>query len=155
MRAGVLSLFLILAIPVPKLGTAQVAYRPTPAPQVTAAHATWQINGEPIFFASSFYYPTGPSLFFDGQLMARVGEYLTVPLYADTTQEAFSRVFVPIGGAMMKPYDRRRAGALSGTVGSTTPSWPVQVASNTGGVGNQTGEPLMIPDVARERPVGT
>jgi hypothetical protein len=156
MRPVVLSLCLIVATLLPKVGTAQVVYRQTPAPQVTAASAVWQINGEPIFFAGSFYYPTGPTVFFDGQLMARVGEYLTVPLYADTSQEAFSRVFVPIGGAVMKPYDRRRAGPLSGTVGSTTPSWPVQVASNTlqapGGVGNQTGEPLRI---AEERAVGT
>jgi hypothetical protein len=156
MRPVVLSLCLIVATLLPKSGTAQVAYRPTPFPHVTAANAIWQINGEPIFFAGSFYYPTGPTVFFDGQLMARVGEYLTVPLYADTTQEAFSRVFVPIGGAVMKPYERRRAGALSGTVGSTTPSWPVQVASNAlqswGGVGNPTGEPLTI---AEERAVGT
>ena len=156
MRPFVLSLCLIVATLLPKSGTAQVAYRPTPVPQVTAANAIWQINGEPIFFAGSFYYPTGPTVYFDGQLMARVGEFLTVPLYADTTQEAFSRVFVPIGGAVMKPYDRRRAGPLSGTVGSTTPSWPVQVASNAlqtfGGVGNQTGEPLTI---AEERAVGT
>ncbi len=153
MRSAMLVLCLILAILLPIDGNAQVTYRPTPSPQITAASATWQINGEPIFFAGSFYYPTGPTVFFDGQLMARVGEYLTVPLYADTTLEAFSRVYVSIGGAVMKPYERRRAGPLAGTVGSTTPSWPVQVASNTlqtyGGVGNQTGEPLVIPDVAR------
>jgi hypothetical protein len=149
MRVALLGVYLILAILLPKIGTAQVAYRPTP--QVTAANATWQINGEPIFFAGSLYYPAGPRVFFDGQLMARVGEYLTVPLYADTTHEAFSRVLVPIGGAVMKPYDRRRAGPLSGTVGSTTPAWPVQVASNAlqtpGGAGNPTGEPLVLPDV--------
>ena len=96
-------------------------------------------------------------MFFDGQLMTRVGEYLTVPLYADTTLEAFSRVFVPIGGAVMKPYDRRRAGLLAGTVESTTPSWPVQVATNgpTGGTGggNQSGEAGTVPAVVR--PAGT
>src|SRR5687767_13697308 len=162
MRAALLGLYLFVAILLPKVGIAQVAYRLTPAPQVTAATAIWQINGEPLFFAGSFYYPTGPAVFFDGQLMARVGEYLTVPLYVDTTHEAFSRVFVPIGGASMKPYDRRRAGTLSGTVGSTTPSWPVQVATNTGGVGTQSvvptfrsapGDPLAVPDA--QHPVGT
>jgi len=157
MRPAVLSCCLIVAIALPKVGSAQVSYRPTPAPLITAASATWQINGEPIFFAGSFYYPTGPAVFFDGQLMARVGEYLTVPLYADTTLEAFSRVFVPIGGAVMKPYDRRRAGPLAGTVGSTTPSWPVQVATNgpTGGTGggNQSGEAGTVPDVVH--PAGT
>jgi len=156
MRAAVLIRLLILAVLLPTNVRAQAMQFKTPAPEVTAASSSWQINGEPIFFAGSFYYPTGPTVFFDGQLMARVGEYLTVPLYADTSQEAFSRVFVPIGGAVMKPYERRRAGALSGTVGSTTPSWPVQVASNalqtSGGVGNQIGEPLMVAEV---RGVGT
>src|SRR5688572_6746679 len=97
MRAALPGLYLFVAILLPNIGTAQVVYRPTPAPRVTAADALWQINGEPIFFAGSFYFPTGPTVFFDGQLMARVGEYLTVPLYADTTHEAFSRVLVPIG----------------------------------------------------------
>jgi hypothetical protein len=84
MRPVVLSLCLIVATLLRAIGTAQVAYRPTPAPQVTAGNAIWQIDGEPIVFARLFYYPTGPTEFFDGQLMARVGEYLTVPLYADT-----------------------------------------------------------------------
>ena len=153
MRSALLGCCLIVAIEWPNVGSAQVSYRPTPAPLVTAANATWQINGEPLFFAGSFYYPTGPDVFFDGQLMARVGDYLTVPLYADTTLEAYSRVFVPIGGAMMKPYDRRRAGPLAGTVGSTTPSWPVQVATNAPGVSGQIAEERLVPDVVR--PVAT
>ena len=153
MRSALLGCCLIVAIGLPIVGSAQVSYRPTPAPLVTAANATWQINGEPLFFAGSFYYPTGPDVFFDGQLMARVGEYLTVPLYADTTLEAYSRVFVPIGGAVMKPYDRRRAGPLAGTVGSTTPSWPVQVATNAPGGSGQIAEERVVPDVVR--PVAT
>jgi hypothetical protein len=152
MRSALLGCCLIVATGLPKVGNAQVSYQPTPAPLVTAASATWQINGEPLFFAGSFYYPTGPVVFFDGQLMARVGEYLTVPLYADTTFEAYSRVFVPIGGARMKPYDRRRAGPLAGTVGSTTPSWPVQVATNEPGAGSEIAEVRVAADVV---PVGT
>jgi hypothetical protein len=153
MRSALFACCLIVAAGLPKVGNAQVSYRPTPAPVVTAASATWQINGEPLFFAGSFYYPTGPVVFFDGQLMARVGEYLTVPLYADTTFEAYSRVFVPIGGAMMKPYDRRRAGPLAGTVGSTTPSWPVQVATNEPGTASEIAEAPVARDVVR--PVAT
>jgi hypothetical protein len=153
MRRWILGICFFVAVVLPTVGNSQVTYRPTPPPLVNAASASWQINGEPIFFAGSFYYPTGPSVFFDGQLMARIGEYLTVPVYADTTLEAFSRVFVPIGGAVMKPYERRRSGPLAGTVGSTTPSWPVQVASNTlqvwHGVGNRTGEPFVVADAAR------
>lgn len=157
MRPSVLGVLLFVGIVLPNLGTAQITFQPEPRPQVTAASATWQINGEPIFFAGSFYFPSGPTVFFDGKLMRRVGEYLTVPLYVDTTLEAFSIVFVPIGGAVMKPYERRRAGARAGTVRSKTPSWPVQVAADVartpGGVGNQTGEPLMVAEALR--PVGT
>src|SRR5688572_2217513 len=150
---------LIVAILLPINGSAQISYRPTPRPQVTAAGVPWVVSGEPIFFGGSFYYPTGPSVFFDGQLMARVGDYLSVPLYVDTTLEAYSRIFVPVAGGLMKPFERRRAGPLAGTVGSTTPAWPVQVASNRyeagGGVGVQVGpfEPLMVPEAPR--PVGT
>ena len=75
MRPALLGCCLIVALGLPKVGNAQVSYRPTPAPLVTAAGATWQINGEPLFFAGWFYYPTGPVVFFDGQLMTRVGEY--------------------------------------------------------------------------------
>lgn len=153
MRSALPGCCLIVALGLPKVGNAQVAYRPTPAPLVTAASATWQINGEPLFFAGSFYHPTGPVVFFDGQLMARVGEYLAVPLYADTTLEAYSRVFVPIGGALMKPYERRRAGSLAGTVGSTTPSWPVQVATNQAAAGPQIEIAQVVPDIVR--PVAT
>jgi hypothetical protein len=150
---------LFVAVLLPIHGSAQISYRPTPRPQVTAASVSWVTSGEPIFFAGSYYYPTGPRVFFDGQLMVHTGDYLGVPLYVDTTLEAYSRVFVPVAGGLMKPYERLRAGPLAGTVGSTTPAWPVQVASNRyetgGGVGVQTGpiEPLMVPEVPR--PVGT
>jgi hypothetical protein len=157
MRPLALSSFLFIALLLPTLSSAQITYRPTPAPQITAASATWRINGEPIFFAGSYYYPAGPTVFFDGQLMARVGDYLTVPVYADTTLEAHSKIFIPIGGAVMKAYERRRAGALAGTVGSTTPNFPVQVSTETlrtdAGVGNPTGEPLRVPE--DPRPIGT
>lgn len=157
MRPLVPAAFLFMGVLLPNVGTAQIAYRPEPRPLVTAAAATWQINGEPIFFAGSFYLPTGPTVFFDGNLMRRVGEYLTVPLYVNTTHEAFSMVFVPVGGGVMKPYERRRAGALAGTVGSTTPSWPVQVSGSVGqpdlGVGVLVGDPLQLPESVR--PVGT
>ena len=60
MRPAVLSCCLIVAIALPKVGSAQVSYRPTPAPLVTAASATWQINGEPIFFAGIVLLPDRP-----------------------------------------------------------------------------------------------
>jgi hypothetical protein len=102
---------------------------PTPPPAVTAAGAVWQINGEPIFYEGAFYYPAGPSVFFDGNAMARTGVYRGVPLYQDRTLVPYSIVFVPIGGTVMRPYERRREGELAGTTGSRTPSFPVQPSS--------------------------
>jgi hypothetical protein len=126
MRVLVLSLFLTMAVLVPKMANAQAFSMPTPAPIVDAASATWQILGEPLFHAGHFYYPAGPIVFFDGNVMVRTGHYEGIPLYSDTTIEPYSIVYVPVGGNRMKPYERRREGELAGTVGSRTPSFPVE-----------------------------
>jgi hypothetical protein len=162
MRLRLLSLFLLLALLVPNRGNAQIVWQPTPLPLVTAANAPWQINGEPIFFAGAFYYPAGPTVHFDERLMKRVGEHLGVPLYMDSTMQPYSVVFVPVGGAVMKPYERPRTGELAGSVGSRPPSWPVRLGAElpqaTARAGIQTPpihmeEPLTIADAAR--PVAT
>jgi hypothetical protein len=38
----------------------------------------------------------------------------------------FSVVYVPIGGNVVRPYERRREGELAGTTGSRAPSFPIQ-----------------------------
>jgi hypothetical protein len=110
----------------PHVSSAQVYLLPTPAPRVTAAYEPWRVGGEPIFYAGHLYYPTGPTEFFDGQVMARTGHYQGVPLYENSTLEPYSLVFVPIGGNLMRPYERKRDGDLVGTVGSRPPSFPIQ-----------------------------
>src|SRR5437773_9859391 len=119
-------LCLSMALLLPNIGTSQVLSIPTPAPAVSAANTDWYARGEPIFFAGNFYYPTGPTVFFDGRVMVRSGMYNAVPLYTDTTIEPYSMVFVPIGGNVMRPFERRREGELAGTVGSRPPSFPIQ-----------------------------
>jgi hypothetical protein len=57
--------------------------------------------------------------------MKRSGEHQGVPLYVDATLEPYSVVYVPIGRSLMRPYERRRAGELAGTIGSRTPSFPI------------------------------
>ena len=104
---------------------AQVQSRPTAAPLVTAEHEAWYVHGDPVQFAGSTYYRAGASVFFDGNRMVRTGSFNGVPLYADTTVEAFSLVYVPIGRNLMQPYERPRSGDLAGTVGSRAPSFPV------------------------------
>jgi hypothetical protein len=126
MRAFVLGLFFSVAVLVPKLGIAQVYRLPTPAPQVTAVGTNWLASSSPIFYAGNYYYPTGPAIFFDGNVMSRTGNYMGVPLYEDSTLEPYSIVYVPIGNNLMRPYERRREGELAGTVGSRMPSFPIE-----------------------------
>ncbi len=124
MAPRMLVCFLLSVLLVPSVGNAQVGQ--TPPPLVTAATADWQILGEPIFHAGSFYYPAGPTVYFDGNTMVRTGMYNGVPLYTDTTVEPYGLVLVPIGGNVMRPYERRREGELAGSFGSRMPAYPIQ-----------------------------
>lgn len=103
-------------------GSGQISMRPTPEPLVTAENEAWYLAGEAITFAGNIYYPTGPNVFFDPGAMVRSGDYRGIPLYSLTTIEPYSRVYVPIGGRRMKPYERLRSGDLAGTTGSVMPS---------------------------------
>ncbi len=106
-------------------GAAQVFNNETPPPAVTAASASWQVNGEPVFYAGAFYDPSGTTQFFDGKVMVRTGVYQGVPLYEDGTRQPYSAVLVPVGGALMRPYVRRTTvDGLAATTGRAplTPS---------------------------------
>jgi hypothetical protein len=93
---------------------------------ITAEQEAWQLNGEPLSYAGITFYPAGPTVFFDGQVMVQVSSYRGVPLYADTTLEPYSYVYVPVGGALMRPYERPRSGELAGTVGPRSPWMPIE-----------------------------
>ena len=58
--------------------------------------------------------------------MQRTGTFEGVPIYEDATQTPFTVVYVPIGGNVVRPYERRREGELAGSTGSRIPSFPVQ-----------------------------
>lgn len=132
--AGAICLIL-MAEPAP----AQVDYRPTPAPLVTAELAPWYLAGEPVMHDGAIYYPAGPQIHFLPHEMARSGFFKGIPLYVRTTLEPGSVVFVPIGRGLMQPYERRRDGILAGTVGSRAPSFPVARSSDA---------PLDVPQAA-------
>jgi hypothetical protein len=112
---------------------AQSTLQPAPRPLVTAENEGWYLAGEPITFAGNFYYPAGPQVFFNGNEMVRSGFYLGIPLYSRTTAEPYSVVYVPLSGGLMQPYERRRAGDVAGTVGSTAPEYPVRLAAEQRG----------------------
>ena len=123
MFTKVVVLLLFAAAPV----IAQVVIRPTDPPLVTAESEQWFALREPLHFAGEMYYPAGPAVFFDGNVMARIGHYNGVPVYADTTIEPYSIVLVPARRGLMQPYERRRQGDLVGTTGSRTPAFPVSI----------------------------
>ncbi len=107
---------------------AQVNYEPTPPPATAANDRSWYRNGDPIPFAGDLYYQTGPTIYFNGNTMVPTGLYDGVTLYADTTLEPYSVVFVPVGDSLLRPYERLRTGDLAGTTGSRTPTFPVGIS---------------------------
>ena len=131
MRKSTLGWVLSMVVLLPNVGTAQVLIRPNPYPQVTAAIASWQMRGDPVFHAGAFYYPVGPIVFFDGNVMNRTDTFEGVPIYEDATQTPFSVIYMPIGGNSVRPYERRREGEVAGTVASRPPSFPVQLSGNS------------------------
>ena len=120
MRWALTAFALVVSVPV----LAQVNYRPTEPPIVTAENDQSYRRGEPIVFSGEFYYPTGPVVFFNGNVMVRTGDYNGVPVYSDATLEPYSILFVPIGSGQMQPYERVRGGELAGTSGSRPSSFP-------------------------------
>jgi hypothetical protein len=91
--------------------------------------ASWQADGSPVFFDGDYYCPAGATIYFDPNTMVESGEFEGVPLYVDTTIEPNSIVYAPIGGRLLRPYERPRVGNKAGTVGSRTPSFPVHLAA--------------------------
>jgi hypothetical protein len=133
--------------------SAQVNLQPTPQPILTAENETWYRTGEPVMFAGNIYYPAGPAIHFNGNEMVRSGFFKGIPLYARTTIEPYSVVFVPIGGGMLQPYERRRTGEIAGTSGSSVSALPVEIPS---GAGFPAGVPILqapAPPVLASQPV--
>lgn len=108
MRALWVGVVLSVAVLFPTKGNAQVFQFRTPPPDVSAAGAAWQINGEPVVVGGLTFYPTRGFRLFDGQVMAQTGLYDGVPVYADVTIEPFSELYVPLGNGRMRVYERRR-----------------------------------------------
>jgi hypothetical protein len=119
------------------IGRAQMTWQPSPPPLVTAENTAWFQAGEPIMWEGSIYYPAGALQAFNPYQMVRSGSFRGIPLYTDATLEPYSVVFVPLAGARMQPYERRRTGVLAGTAGSRAPSFPGAI-----GVEGTVSEPI-------------
>jgi hypothetical protein len=116
--AQLLATVLTLTVLVVAGVAAQVISQPTPPPLVTADSERWFLDGEPITYAGNLYYPAGAQVAFNPNEMIRSGSYLGVPLYARTTDEPFSIVYVPMARGFVQPYARRRTGDVVGTAGT-------------------------------------
>jgi hypothetical protein len=125
MRSAILLLCLLVAAP----ARAQVQYRPADPPIVTAENDRWYVQGDPVQFAGAEYYRAGATVFFDGNRMVRTGHYNGVPLYADSSLEPYSVIFVPIGRGLMQPFERLRTGDLANTTPSRTPTFAAPARS--------------------------
>ncbi len=122
-------ILVVLGLATTQPGLAQISMQTTAAPTITAETESWYVTNEPIVFAGNSYYPGGPSIHFMANEMVFSGFYRGVPLYTRTTIEPYSLVFLPVAGGMMRPYERRRAGDLVGTTGSSVPSLRVEIPS--------------------------
>jgi hypothetical protein len=113
------------------------------------------VNGDPVFYAGDYYYPAGPKVHFIPSEMVRTGDFRGIPLYARTTIEPYSIVFVPVAGGMMQPFERRRDGELAGTEGSSAPSFPIALASDSAAVDDagpaQAPGPPMFAGIAKQK----
>ena len=116
---------------------AQVNYEPTPRPRTSAVDRDWYRDGDPIPFAGDLYYPDGPTVYFNGNTMVPTGSYDGVTLYADTTLEPYSVVFVPVGDKLLRPYERVREGYPMG---------------RTGRIGNRGGYPAYSTESGEDQP---
>ncbi len=121
-RARSLILALSIGVFASNAAFAQVVIQPTANPTVTAENEPWYLNGEPVTHAGNLYYPAGPRVFFNPNEMVRSGFHLGIPLYARTTIEPYSVVYLPVGPGVMQPYERPRTGALAETSGSIASS---------------------------------
>jgi hypothetical protein len=125
--------------------SAQATWQPSSPPAVTANNESWFTAGTPIIWSGDYYYPVGARRYFNPYQMVRSGSYRGIPLYTDTTIEPYSMVFVPLEGGVMQPYERRREGALAGTVGSTAPSLPTTIAVEHAAVPGATDNLIQAP----------
>ena len=143
-----LALPFLLAVLVSGPAHAQATWQPSMPPLVTAENTTWFQSAEPIIWNGDYYYPAGAIQGFNPYQMVRSGSFRGIPLYTDATLEPYSIVFVPLNGARMQPYERRRTGALAGTTGSRAPSLPTDIgAEGIGAVSIQQAQGP--PDFAR------
>ena len=83
-----------------------------------------QPSGRPVVYQGGFYFPSGPTVFFDGATMVRVGTFRGLPIYVDPSLDPINVVFVPIGGKLMRPFERTNGDIQADLVVPDPPEFP-------------------------------
>ncbi len=101
--------------------------QPASGTSLIADNTSWYLSASPITWNGDLYYPAGALQAFDPDRMTRSGAFQGTPLYTDAQLESNplveprTIVYIPISGARVQPYERRRAGVFAGTTASHTP----------------------------------
>ena len=83
-----------------------------------------QPTGPPVVYQGGFYFPSGPTVFFDGSTMVRVGTFRGLPIYVDPSLDPINVVLVPIGGKLMRRYERTNGDIQADLVVPDPPEFP-------------------------------
>jgi hypothetical protein len=83
-----------------------------------------QPTGAPVVYQGGLYFPSGPTVFFDGATMERVGTFRGFPIYVDPSLEPINTVLVPVGGKLMRPYERTVGDIQGDLVVGDPPEFP-------------------------------
>lgn len=134
---------------------AQISLQPTPPPEQYADNEDWYVSGEPIAYGRGVYHQSGPIVHFHRDEMVMTGTFGPVPIYVRATEEPGSIIYVPLAGGLVRPYERRRAGDLAGTVGSRPPAFPVVRPTETRPFDAAYAQVPPELEPAGPRPVGT
>lgn len=108
MRTLIASAAVALALLLPRSGFAQIL----------------QPTGAPVVYQGGLYFPSGPTVFFDGATMVRVGTFRGLPIYVDPSVDPVNVVLVPVGGKLMRPFERTDRDIQADLVVPDPPDFP-------------------------------
>jgi hypothetical protein len=83
-----------------------------------------QPTGAPVVYQGGLYFPSGPTVFFDGATMVRVGTFRGFPIYVDPSLEPINTILLPLGGKLMRPYERTVGDIQADLVVPDPPDFP-------------------------------
>jgi hypothetical protein len=117
--------FVACAVLQVSLAAGQIA--DTDASRFATSGPDFRFSGEPVVFGGASYYPSGPTVFFDGAAMVRSGSFKGIPIYVDGTRDPYNVVYVPMSGKLMRPYERSRTDQVADTLAPPVAAAPAEL----------------------------